>query len=303
MLKFNANGTLEIRKSRVVATGYTQKAGLDYNETSSPVAKMATVKLLLKISASKQWFLHQLDISNAFLNGELYEEIYMRLLEGYEERLKEVPTNSVCKLKKSIYALKQASHQWFKKFSTSLLMLGFQKAHGDQTLFVRQIAEDFVVVLVYVNDIIIASTNADVSTKLTSDLKGFFKLRDLGSLKYFLGLEISRTADGIFLCQRKYALELLTSTGMLECKPSSVLMTPNLKLSKEHGDMIEDRGIYRRLVGRLMYLTTTRPDITFAVNKLCQFSSAPRTSHFGAVYKVEQLSLCTRWFVRSRLCL
>lgn len=287
-LKFNADGTLERRKSRLVGKGYTQKEGLDYTETFSPVAKMATVKLLLKVAASKKWFLHQLDISNAFLNGELDEEIYMKLPEGYAERKGDLPPNAVCKLKKSIYGLKQASRQWFKKFSTSLFQLGFQKAHGDHTLFVRQTENDFVAVLVYVDDIVIASTDDAVAVKLKSDLKSFFKLRDLGSLKYFLGLEISRTSDGISLCQRKYALELLTSTGMLDCKPSSVPMTPNLKLSKVDGDLIEDREMYRRLVGRLMYLTITRPDITFAVNKLCQFSSAPRTSHLGAVYKVLQ---------------
>ena len=288
-LKFYADGSLERYKARLVAKGYTQKEGLDYTETFSHVAKMATVKMLLKVSASKKWHLNQLDVSNAFLNGELEEEIFMKLPEGYAERKGlTLPPNAVLRLKQSIYGLKQASRQWFKKFSQSLLQLGFHKGHGDETLFVKSCGDDFVAVLVYVDDIAIASTNTQLASQLTSDLRQRFKLRDLGDLKYFLGLEIARTEEGISVCQRKYAMELLASTGMLGCKPASVPMIANLKMSKEDGELIEDREMYRKLVGKLMYLTITRPDITFAVNKLCQYSSAPRTSHLTAVYRVLQ---------------
>lgn len=229
-LKFNANGTLERRKVRLVAKGYTQKEGQDYNETFSPVAKMATVKLLLKVSATKRWFLTQLDISNAFLNGDLEEEIFMKIPEGYAERKGVVfPPKTVLKLNKSIYGLKQASRQWFKKFSSALLDLGLIKAHGDHSLFVKSRNDDFVVVLVYVDDIIIASTSEEATSELIAGLKSYFKLRELGPLKYFLGLEIARTSDGISVCQRKYALDILSATGMLDCKSSYVPMTPNLK--------------------------------------------------------------------------
>ena len=133
-----------------------------------------------------------------------------------------------------------------------------------------------------------ASTNASISRQLIHDLSQQFKLRDLGALKYFLGLEIARTSQEISLCQRKYALEILTSTGMLGCKPTSTRMIPNLHLALKDGDLIDEPERYRSLVGRLMYLTITRPDITFLVNKLCQFSSAPRTSHLNASYRVLQ---------------
>lgn len=206
----------------------------------------------------------------------------MSLPEGYAaSKGDSLPPRAVCRLKKLIYGLKQASRQWFKKFSESLLQLGFVKAHGDHTLFVKSCDDDYIAVLVYVDDIVIAST-----TQLTEALKKCFKLRELGPLKYFLGLEVARNDAGISLCQRKYALELLASTGMLGCKPSSIPMTPNTKLSKTDGDLLEDREMYRSLVGRLMYLTITRPDITFAVNKRCQYSSAPRTAYLSAVYKV-----------------
>lgn len=292
-LKFHANGTIERRKSRLVAKGYTQKEGLDYNDTFSPVAKMATIKLLLKVAASKQWFLTQLDISNAFLNGELEEEIYMKLPEGSEEyytarKGDSLPPKAVLRLRKSIYGLKQASRQWFKKLSQALTSMGFSRGHGDHTLFIKQLDTDFLVVLVYVDDILIASTSSAAASDFTAQLKQCFKLRDLGSLKYFLGLEVARSTDGISICQRKYALDLLASTGMTGCKPSSVPMVPNLKMSKTDGELLQDVGLYRRIVGRLMYLTITRPDIAFAVNKLCQYSSAPRSSHLKAVYKVLQ---------------
>jgi len=288
-LKFLADGNLERYKARLVAKGYTQKEGLDYTDTFSPVAKMTTIKLLLKVSASKKWFLKQLDVSNAFLNGELEEEIFMKIPEGYAERKGIVlPSNVVLRLKRSIYGLKQASRQWFKKFSSSLLSLGFKKTHGDHTLFLKMYDGEFVIVLVYVDDIVIASTSEAAAAQLTEELDQRFKLRDLGDLKYFLGLEVARTTAGISICQRKYALELLQSTGMLACKPVSVPMIPNLKMRKDDGDLIEDIEQYRRIVGKLMYLTITRPDITFAVNKLCQFSSAPRTTHLTAAYRVLQ---------------
>ncbi|XP_019084251.1 PREDICTED: uncharacterized protein LOC109125910 [Camelina sativa] len=176
----------------------------------------------------------------------------MKLPEGYAERKGiTLPKNVVCKLLKLIYGLKQASRQWYKRFSSLLLSLGFTKGHGDQTLFVKPVGrDDFVAVLVYVDDIVIASTTDIKATKLTAALKQLFKLRDLG------------------------------------CKPSSLPMIPNLKMYKEQGDLLEDRKQYRRIVGKLMYLTITRPDITFAVNKLCQYISAPHTPHLAAAYHV-----------------
>lgn len=212
----------------------------------------------------------------------------MKLPPGYTPKEGEsLPPNAVCKLQKSLYGLKQASRQWFLKFSTTLLSLGFQKSKTDHTLFIRNTNGKYVAVLVYVDDIIIASNDDAEVNGLKEDMQKAFKLRDLGPLKYFLGLEIARSSKGISICQRKYVLGLLEETGLLGCKPSNIPMDPSIKLVLHSNDpALEDVGLYRRLVGKLMYLTITRPDITFAVNKLCQFSSAPTNVHLKAAYKV-----------------
>lgn len=287
-VKLNADGTLERYKAWLVAKGYTQQEGIDFVETFSPVAKMTTVKTILAVAAAKSWSLTQLDISNAFLNGDLTEEIYMRLPLGYTPKDGVVlPPNPVCKLRKSLYGLKQASRQWFLKFSSTLMSLGFEKSYTDHTLFIRNINGKYIAVLVYVDDIIITANDDDEVTKLKTDLQQFFKLRDLGPLKYFLGLEIAHSSSGISVCQRKYTMELLEDAGLLDCKPSSIPMDPHVKLRSDGDEpLLEEPEAYRRLIGRLMYLTITRPDITFAINKLCQFTSAPRQSHLKAAHKV-----------------
>ena len=287
-VKLNADGTLERYKERLVSKSYTQQEGIDFVDTLSPVAKMIKVKTLLAVAAAKNWSLTQLDISNAFLNGELTKEIYMKLPLGYTPKADvTLPPNVVCKLNKSLYGLKQASRQWFMKFSMILLSLGFQKSHSDHTLFIKRVEGKYVAVLFYVDEIIIASNNDDDVLFIKDSLTAHFKLRDLGPLRYFLSLEIVRAALGISVTQRKYTLELLEDAGLVACKPSSVPMDPSNLLRKESTEPLLDYPLqYRRLVGKMMYLTITRPNITFAVNKLCQNCSAPKNSHLLAAYKV-----------------
>jgi len=286
-IKYNSDGSIERFKARLVAKGYTQQEGIDFNDTFSPVCKLTSVKLILALSAIYGITLHQLDISNAFLNGDLDEEIYMKLPPGYANRQGDsLPPNVVCRLKRSLYGLKQASRQWFLKFKATLTGLGYVQTHSDHTCFLKISIDIYLCVLVYVDDIIIASNNDAAVDELKSQLKDCFKLRDLGPLKYFLGLEIARSAAGIHVCQQKYAMDLLDETGLLGCKPSSVPMDPSITFSRETGGDFVDAKAYRRLIGRLMYLQITRPDISFAVNKLSQYSDAPRQAHQMAVMKI-----------------
>ena len=173
-----------------------------------------------------------------------------------------------CKLKKSIYGLKQASRQWFAKFSSTLIQLGFIQSKADYSLFTRRHGDIFMILLVYVDDVLIACNDKAEVDRFKVMLDDKFKLKDLGDLKYFLGLEVARSDKGIALCQRKYTLELLNDAGLLGCKYDKTPIKHNLKLSKFEGEELKDPSHYRRLVGRLLYLTITRPDITFAVHKL-----------------------------------
>lgn len=212
----------------------------------------------------------------------------MTLPPGYTPKeWQSLPLNAVCKLQKSLYVLKQASRQWFLKFKDTLLQLRFQQSNYDHTLFIRNFEGIYTAVLVYVDDIIIASNDDTDVDQLKTNLSDTLKLRDLVPLKYFLGHEIARSSKGISVCQRKYTLGLLEDAGLLVCKPSQIPMDPNGKLCSDSTEpVLDDPAAYRRLVGRLMYLTITRPDITFAVNKLCQYTSAPKNSNLQAALKV-----------------
>ena len=172
------------------------------------------------------------------------------------------------KLHKSLYGLRQASRQWFSKFYGVLLEEGFKQSQNDHSLFVKFIDDSFLAILVYVDDIIVASNDSKAVTKLKEFLNDKFKLKDLGDLKYFLGLEVARSNTVIFVSQRKYALELLEEASFSGCKAATTPMEANLRLSKDEGEPLLDPTVYRRMIGKLLYLTITRLELCFAVNRL-----------------------------------
>lgn len=185
-----------------------------------------------------------------------------------------------------MYGFKQASRQWFAKFSTTLLSHGFTRSKSDYTLFTRFQGSSFIAPLVYVDDIVLASDSADAVKQFIQFLNNEFKLKDLGDLKFFLGLEIARTSKGLTLCQRKYTLEILEDCGLLAAKRSKFPIETNLKLSRHSGDVLDNPASYRRLVGRLLYLTITRPNIAYSVQTLSQFMDTPQQPHMDAVTQV-----------------
>lgn len=281
-IKHNSDGSIERHKARLVAKGFTQCEGLDYFETFSPVAKLTTVRCLLALAAINNWYLHQLDVNNAFLHGDLDEEVFMKPPPGFISK----GDNRVCRLNKSLYGLKQASRQWFSKFSSTLLLHGFTQSKSDYSLFTKSTGSSFMALLVYVDDIVLASNDQQTIREFIGFLNTHFKLKDLGPLKFFLGLEIARSTAGISVCQRKFALDILSDTGHLASKPALFPMDSNAKFSASDGDLIDDPKSYRRLIGRLLYLTITRPDLTFAVHTLSQFMQAPRKPHLDAAFRI-----------------
>ncbi|MCH89412.1 retrovirus-related Pol polyprotein from transposon TNT 1-94, partial [Trifolium medium] len=281
-IKHHADGSIERFKARLVAKGYNQVEGLDYFDTYSPVAKMTTVRTVIALASIHHWVIHQLDVNNAFLHGDLQEDVYMSIPPGVQT----TKPHQVCKLVKSLYGLKQASRKWNEKLTSFLLQLQFTQASSDHSLFTRQTASSFIVLLVYVDDVIIAGTSLDDIQSIKHALHQSFRIKDLGPLKYFLGIEVAHSKAGISLCQRKYCLDLINDAGLMVSKPVNTPSDPSIKLHQDASAPYHDISSYRRLVGRLLYLNATRPDITFITQQLSQFLSAPTTTHFTAATRV-----------------
>lgn len=282
-VKQNEDGKVQRYKARLVARGYTQTPGVDYQETFAPVAKMNSIRVILSCAVTLDWELHQLDIKNAFLHGDLKEEIYMAFPPGFVKRGQE---KLVCRLWRSLYGLKQSPREWFGKFHQAMIEFGYKQGHSDHTLFTRKNEGKMVVLIVYVDDIVVTGNDSEEIAKLKGLLSAKFEVKDLGRLRYFLGIEVTRSDKGIFISQRKYVLDLLKETGMLGCAPANTPMEENHGIDEDaNGDRV-DASSYQRLVGKLLYLSHTRPDITYAVGILSRYMHAPRVRHRDAVFRV-----------------
>jgi hypothetical protein len=284
-VKKHADGTIERYKARLVAKGFKQRYGLDYEDTFSPVVKPATIHILLSLAVTRGWSLRQLDVQNAFLHGVLEEEVYMRQPPGFVDP---AHPHHLCHLVKALYGLKQAPRAWHARLAAVLRALGFVPSTADTSLFLLQRPEVTMYLLVYVDDIILVSSSVTAADRLVTAMSSDFAVKDLGKLYYFLGLEVLSSADGLILTQQKYSQDLLRRAGMLQCKPVATPMFASDRLFAFDGDPLsaDDATEYRSLVGGLQYLTITRPDISYAVNRVCQFLHAHTDSHWSAVKRI-----------------
>jgi len=278
--KYRANGDLERYKAQLVVNGKSQQVGVDCNETFSPVVKPATIRVVLSLAISNYWSIHQLDVKNAFLNGHISETIYMHQPLGFRD--KEKPDH-VCLLKKSLYGLKQAPRAWYNYFATFVSAIGFTQSLCDNSLFIYKQGTSTTYLLLYVDDIVLASSSDDLHTTIISKLKSEFSMTDLGPLNYFLGITVTHHSDGLFLSQQKYATEIIARANMSSCKSANTPVDTKSKLSASSGPPVSDPLLYRSLASALQYLTFTRPDMSYTMQQICLYMHDPREEHFVAL--------------------
>lgn len=286
--KIRPDGTIEKRKARLVAKGYSQKYGLDYVDTFAPVVRQTSLRLLYALSVEHNLKLRQLDVSTAFLNGNLDEEIYMEQPEMFVE---EASIKKVCKLRKAIYGLKQAGRQWFKRIDAVIKEFGLTQSKNDQCIYYIRNTKITMILALYVDDIIIASNDNALTDKFVRKLQDHFDIRDMGVPKHCIGLEVDVKDGEISISQPGYISSIVKKYGLENCKPVKIPMQANIKLEKEptiSGEAEKvDEKLYQEIIGSLLYLSLySRPDIMCAVSMLSQFSKDPRKQHLNAAYYV-----------------
>lgn len=227
-VKEDHEGKVDRFKARLVANGMRQRKGLDYDDTFSPVVKQVSIRLVLTIATSLNWKMHQLDVSNAFLHGFLKEDVYMSQPQGFIDHTR---PSHVCKLKRALYGLKQSPRMWFHRLKEFLLSMGFLGSLSDPSLFVYKDHDKLVYILVYVDDIIVTGSD---ETLVDGFIRKLGAVRNLGSLRYFLGIHVRHSPTGVHLNQRNYAINLLRGSGFENLKPAITPMEVRASLWRYH---------------------------------------------------------------------
>ncbi|MCP4114884.1 MAG: hypothetical protein GY737_05660, partial [Desulfobacteraceae bacterium] len=285
-VKRDENGKPLRHKARLVAQGFSQRPGVDYEETFAPVVRFDTIRTLVALAASTGQLLHQVDVETAFLHGRLEEEVYMKQPPGYEDVTR--PTD-VCRLIKSLYGLKQSPRAWNQVLHEHLLKTGFKRTTSDHCVYIYDtLAGHRLTLAVYVDDILILAPTEDDMQWVKSKLAARFKIKDLGRAHHLLGMKIRRNDQGILMTQSHYVDDLIKKMGFEEAKPIWTPADPNVILELDDGNSSEvDKTDYQALVGSLLYAAVaTRPDIAQAVSMVCRFTSSPTAAHLTAAKRI-----------------
>jgi hypothetical protein len=282
--KYASDESVERHKAQLVAKGFSQFEGIDSNETFSPVAKMSSIRLVLSLAASHKWEFNQMDVKSAFLHGDLKEEIYMEQPLGYVHN----DSSLVCRLKKSLYGLKKHPRAWYAKMDSFLIATGFSRCHSDPNVYNKKVGTHLIILFLYVDDIILTGSDSKILSHVKTSLKKKFEMTYLGFLHYFLGLQVFQTNEGIFLSHSKYACDLLRHFHRDDCKPTPSPFQSGVKLSATFKSPEVDATLYHQLVGSLLYLTHTRPDLSFVVGLVARYMQTPNEIH----WKAAKMILC-----------
>ncbi|WVZ98359.1 LOW QUALITY PROTEIN: hypothetical protein U9M48_043815 [Paspalum notatum var. saurae] len=280
--KRRADGTLDRYKARWVLRGFTQRPGVDYDETFSPVVKPAIVRTVLSLALSRAWPVHQLDVKNAFLHGTLTETVYCSQPAGFVDPAR---PDMVYRLNKPLYGLKQAPRAWYSRFATFLVTLGFTEAKSDTSLFVYRHEDEMAYLLLYVDDIVLTASSQHLLQRIITSLQQEFAMKDLGVVHHFLGVIVEPRPSGLLLHQRQYTLDILERARMTDCNPCSTPVDTQAKLSEDAGPP-SYWSYCLSLAGALQYLTFTRPEITYAVQQVCLHMHDPWEPHLTALKRL-----------------
>ncbi|KAH9649201.1 Integrase catalytic domain-containing protein [Citrus sinensis] len=281
--KMDESGVVVRNKARLVAQGYNQEERIDFDETFAPVTRLESIRMLLVYACHKDFILYQMDVNSAFLNEYIMEEVYVKQPPGFEN---EKFPDHVYKLSKALYGLKQAPRAWYDRLKNFLLDNDFSMGKADTTLFVKHKNQDILIVQIYVDDIIFCSTNELLCKDFSSCMSQEFEMSMMGELKYFLGLQLKQNEEGIFINQAKYVKDLLKRFGYDNGTAKSTPMSTTIKLDKDEKGKEVDIKMYRGMIGSLLYLTASRPDIMFSVCLCARFQSCPKKSHLLAVKRI-----------------
>ena len=284
-IKRNENGDIERYKCRLVAQGFSQTQGIDYDETFAPVARFNTIRSLLAMAVNRGVIIEQMDVVTAFLNGELKEEIFMSQPPGFVEKGKE---ELVCRLKRSLYGLKQSSRCWYDELRVYLTEIEFQQCTSEPCVFYRWQDDSLSIVTVYVDDLIIMVDVIENLIEIKEKLASRFKMKDMGSLSYCLGIGVRQSDGMIQIHQRQYIASMLQRFGMQDAYPVHTPSDPSVNLVKDDGVSAKaDKRLFQQIIGSLQYaVSCTRPDIAYAVNNVARYSSDPSEAHLTAAKRI-----------------
>ena len=281
--KSDEQGIVTRNKARLVAQGYTQIEGVDFDETFAPVARLESIRLLLGVACFLKFKLFQMDVKSAFLNGYLNEEVYVEQPKGFVDP--NCPDH-VYKLKKALYGLKQAPRAWYERLTEFLVTHGYRKGGIDKTLFVKEKDGKLMIAQIYVDDIVFGGMSDEMVQHFVRQMQSEFEMSLVGELTYFLGLQVKQMEDSIFICQSKYARNIVKKFGLDNAKHKRTPAPTHVKLSKDDKGENVEQSLYRSMIGSLLYLTASRPDITFVVGVCARYQAEPKVSHINQVKRI-----------------